>query len=339
MRRLVLSFLSGVLVFGGLAVAAHVFWQRALLPYPGSAARVRLTIPQGTSVREAGRLLEAGGVVHYWFVIALLARSRGRPIRAGAYSFDGPLTPEQVLEMIERGTPPPWKKVTVPEGLRIDQLVDLLYEDGLGSCEEIQALVDDPGSVRDLDPVARNLEGYLFPETYHLDLDAGAADLVKVMVARFREERTRAQDQLPVPVHDWVTLASIVEKETALSEERPRVASVYLNRLARGLLLQCDPTVVYAMMESARIPREPTHEDLSIDNPYNTYRYPGLPPGPICSPGAGSLRAVAAPETSDYLYFVATGEGGHQFSRTLEEHNLAVAKYRRFQREHREQGS
>ncbi|MFN7973665.1 MAG: endolytic transglycosylase MltG [Acidobacteriota bacterium] len=339
MRRLALSFLAGVLVFGAAAFAAYRFWLDALLPYPPlpeSPHSVGVTIAPGTSVREAGRVLEREGVVRYWFLVPILARGRGRPIRSGDYVFQLPLEPERVLEMLERGVPPPFKRITIPEGLRIDQVVDLMYQDDLGTCEQIQALVSDPTPVRDLDPAAPNLEGYLFPDTYHLALDAGALELLKAMQDRFRKELALAPQPMAMPVRAWVTLASIVEEETALPEERARVASVYLNRLAHGIPLQCDPTVIYAMIDAGRFPREPLHEDLAIDNRYNTYKNPGLPPGPICSPGSASLRAVLAPEPTGYLFFVATGEGGHQFSTTLAEHNAAVAKYRRYQREHRE---
>jgi len=333
MRRRAASAALSLLALGTLAIAGlAVAWDRAMAPYGVAGAEIRVKVPPGTSVRGAGDLLAREGVLRDPRLLPLLVRLEGGVVKAGDYLFRPPLSPRQVLEQLAKGgEPPPFLRVTVAEGLRIDQVAELVQGYGLGSCESVLALLRDPSLIRDLDPHAGDLEGYLFPDTYHLELDATAADVVRAMVARFREvassESARRAPELPLRM--WVTLASLVEEETPLPEERPLVASVYWNRLRKGMLLQCDPTIVYARSISGLPPRELLLDDLGYDHPYNTYRHPGLPPGPISSPGLASLRAALAPEESDLLYFVATGSGGHRFSRTMGEHSVAVGEYRR----------
>ena len=182
-----------------------------------------------------------------------------------------------------------------------------------------------------IDPAARDLEGYLFPETYPLPRHTDAPTLVRQMVARFDhvltpELRATLHAQ-GLSVRQAVTLASIVEKETARAEERPVVAAVYENRLRIGMALQCDPTVIYALQRAGRYDGNLHRDDLSFDSPYNTYRYPGLPPGPIASPGRGSIEAALHPADVDYLYFVSRNDGSHEFARNLDDHNRNVQKY------------
>jgi UPF0755 protein len=185
--------------------------------------------------------------------------------------------------------------------------------------------------VRDIDPAAADLEGYLFPETYALPRETSAAKLVGLMVARFRQLFTADMQQaarvLELTPRQAVTLASLVEKETAQPSERPMVAAVYVNRLKIGMGMQADPTVIYALQRAGRYDGNLRREDLSFDSPYNTYRYAGLPPGPIASPGLASLQAAVAPATVDYLYFVSRNDGSHVFARTLAEHNENVRQY------------
>src|SRR6185295_7487598 len=188
-----------------------------------------------------------------------------------------------------------------------------------------------PAPIRDLDPAAQDLEGYLFPETYSLPRRTDAPTLVRLMVAAFNRaftpELRAAAAARNRSVRQAVTLASIVEKETARADERPTVAAVYGNRLRIGMALQCDPTVIYALQRAGAYTGNLRHDDLSFDSPYNTYRYPGLPPGPIASPGRASLEAAVHPAAADYLYFVSRNDGSHEFARTLEEHNRNVQKW------------
>ncbi len=331
MRRAARVFLLLALLAAAAALGARSAWQRALSPYPTAPRTVEVTIPRGASARTAGEILERHGVVRHRLLVPVLARLRHTVIRAGDYRFDLPMTPDDVLRELGRGVAAPFRRVTVPEGLRIEQVADLVSLYGLGTCDEFRRLADDPSPIHDLDPDAPDMEGYLFPDTYHLDVHATAADLVAAMCKRLRAVMARESGgaPLPMPVRQWVTLASLVEEETALPAERPRVAAVYANRLARGMLLQCDPTVLYARARAHAPARELQISDLAMEHPYNTYVVPGLPPGPISSPGAESLRAALHPAATDELYFVARGDGGHEFSRTLEEHNRAVARYRR----------
>jgi UPF0755 protein len=201
----------------------------------------------------------------------------------------------------------------------------------LGSAASFIKAAKDPAPIRDLDPAANDLEGYLFPETYALPRRTDAARLVRLMVAAFTRaftpELRAAAAAANRSVRQTVTLASIVEKETAKPEERPIVAAVYANRLRIGMALQCDPTVIYALQRAGVFTGNLRRDDLSFDSPYNTYRYPGLPPGPIASPGKASLEAVVRPAGVDYVYFVSRNDGSHEFARTLEEHNRNVQKF------------
>ena len=189
----------------------------------------------------------------------------------------------------------------------------------------------EPAAIRDIDPIATDLEGYLFPETYAVPRDTTAARLVGLMVGRFRQlfstEMQQAGQALELTPREVVALASLVEKETAQAAERPLVAAVYLNRRKLGMGMQADPTVIYALQRAGRYDGNLRREDLAFDSPYNTYRYPGLPPGPIASPGLASLQAAVAPAKVDYLYFVSRNDGSHVFARTLVEHNENVRQF------------
>jgi peptidoglycan lytic transglycosylase G len=221
--------------------------------------------------------------------------------------------------------------VTFPEGLVITEMAKIWEGSGLGPASAFVAAAKDTSQVRALDPDARDLEGYLFPDTYPLTRHTDAAHLVRLMVERFTHVFTpdlrHEAEARGLTVHRAVVLASIVEKETARPEERPLVAAVYENRLRIGMALQCDPTVIYALMRAGKYTGNLRRDDLQFDSPYNTYRYPGLPPGPIASPGKASLEAVVRPATSDFLYFVSRNDGSHEFARSLDEHNRNVQKY------------
>ena len=209
-----------------------------------------------------------------------------------------------------------------------------LYESsGFGAAPDFLAATKNAALIKELDPAAPDLEGYLFPDTYTLPRQATAADLVARMVNRFRKAATpellQQASARGLDVRELVTLASLVEKETAKADERPIVAGVYTNRLKIGMGLQCDPTVIYALMLAGRYDGNIRKGDLQIDSPYNTYRYAGLPPGPIAAPGEASLHAAANPADVPYLYFVSRNDGSHVFSTTLDEHNRNVNEFQR----------
>jgi UPF0755 protein len=289
-------------------------------------------IPPGSgSIAIAKRLADAG-VVHdvKSFRLALWITGEGRRLQAGEYRFDRPMSARQVADKIARGDVYV-RPITFPEGLTIKQMAALYEAKGFGPAHEFADAAKDRALVSALDPDARDLEGYLFPDTYALPRKATPEQLVQRMVAAFMKALTPdlldKADARGLTIRQLVTLASIVEKETGNKEERPLVAAVYANRLKIGMPLQCDPTVIYALDRAGRYDGNLTRENMQIDSPYNTYRYPGLPPGPIASPGRASLSAAASPADAAYLYFVSKNDGTHAFAATLDEHNRNVQQY------------
>jgi UPF0755 protein len=264
------------------------------------------------------------------FRLALWMSQQGRRLKAGDYRFDRAMTPFEIIDKIARGDVFVIS-VTFPEGLTFAEMAKIFESHGLGTAESFVKAARDPAPIHEIDPAARDLEGYLFPETYALPRHTDAARLTRMMVARFEKvftpELRQAAAARTLTVRQAVTLASIVEKETAKAEERPLVAAVYTTRLRIGMPMQCDPTVIYGLVKAGRYDGNIHKVDLSFDSPYNTYRYPGLPPGPIASPGRASLEAAVHPAAADYLYFVSRNDGTHEFARTLEEHNRNVQKF------------
>jgi UPF0755 protein len=313
--------------------AAYVVLGRVNEPFRGYSAEAQLVdIPQGAGTRAIGERLIAAGVVRdrVTYRAALWLSGNARHLKAGEYRFDHAMSPRDVLAKIARGEVD-LVSITFPEGLTIADMAHLYESHGFGPAADFKAAAKDTSAIRELDPLAKDLEGYLFPETYALPRRTHASDLVRAMVDRFEKVLTpdlRAQAAAHgLTVRQLVTLASIVEKETARAEERPIVAAVYANRLRLGMGLQCDPTVIYALQRAGRYDGNIRRDDLMFDSPYNTYRYPGLPPGPIAAPGKGSLEAAANPADNDFLYFVSRNDGSHEFARTLSEHNRNVQKF------------
>ena len=328
-----------------LAIVAAGAWFAAAwyLPYQGFAAPpgVYVDIPHGASRRAIGRLLADQGVIRSRLAFEIWARFRDpRPLEAGEYYFDHMQTQRQVFDAIASGRvfviP-----LVVPEGYNMFDIADLAQQQGLVTREEFLAAASDPTPILDLAPTAPNLEGFLFPATYEFPRHVTAAEMVQAMVKKFRDEwatlpqpeSTGRSIPRPASVKDVVTLASLVERETPLDAERPLVAGVFANRLARRMPLECDPTVAYALALAGRSTGPLTEADLHFQSPYNTYQNAGLPPGPIANPGEASLRAALDPPPTDFLYFVANTEGGHFFSKTLAEHNRNVARYRKLRSE------
>jgi UPF0755 protein len=331
MKRAIRSAVAGASLALILALMALVLlawdWHT---PYRRVDKPVLVTVAKGM---HAGQVLEAvarEGLVRNRVSLKLAYALFGHPrgLRAGTYKFDRPFTPLQIVEMLNRGDVI-YIKVTIPEGLRLDEVVRLLSEAGLGREEALLRAASSPGAIRDLDPQARTLEGYLFPETYLLDPTLSETAVLQVLVKGFRnwwssQDRARPAGQ---SLHDAVVLASLVEKEAATARERPIIAGVFANRLDLGMPLQTDPTIVYAQSVAGVYRGFLTRMDWGFASAYNTYLHPGLPPGPICSPGRAALEAALHPEASPFLYFVSRNDGTHAFSRTLDEHNRAVAFY------------
>jgi len=322
-----------LLVLIGACAAAAVFYTRVTQPYRGYQTPEQFVeIPQGAGSLPIGQRLVAAGVIRdvATYRIALWVSQQGRHLKAGEYRFDRAMTPFEVIAKIARGDVHVIS-VTFPEGLTAAEMGKIFESHGLGTAASFVQAAGDAAPIHDLDPAATDLEGYLFPDTYALPRHTDAAKLVRLMAARFEKvftpEWRQAAAARHLTVRQAVTLASIVEKETAQADERPLVAAVYATRLRIGMALQCDPTVIYALTKAGRYDGNIHKTDLSFDSPYNTYRYPGLPPGPIASPGRASLDAALHPADADFLYFVSRNDGSHEFSRTLEEHNRHVQKF------------
>jgi UPF0755 protein len=300
--------------------------------YQGFHQPVILDFPKGTSTQAMADELAQNGVIRYsWQFIMTRALHRGAKLKAGEYQFARADNASNIFNRIARGDVF-FYELVVPEGANMfDIAASLNRFDFLKSSDFLRA-ARDASLIRDLAPKAPTLEGYLFPATYRITRSTTVEQLCALMTSQFRKQwrdlQAAAHSQ---PVNDIVTLASLVEKETGRPEDRPIVASVYENRLAKGMALDCDPTTIYAALLEDRYRGTIYRSDLASDNAYNTYRHAGLPPGPIANPGAASLKAALIPAETDYLYFVAKadGSGGHQFSKTIEQHNAAVQQYRR----------
>ncbi len=328
--RLLLILAGAIATAAAAALAATLF---LFLPQgEAGGAPVSVSVEPGASAAEVARALEEQGVAAPAWAIRRAMRLLGveHRIHAGEYLFQPPLAPREVLGILERGRVVPLK-VTVPEGLDLHQTAALLADAGVARLGGLLAAFSSPEAIADLDPRATDLEGYLFPETYSFQRDYSpekvAAELVATFRRRFVEPHQAAVAAGPLDLREVVTLASLVERETGRSDERARIAGVFLLRLARHMRLQCDPTVIYALRRAGRWDGNIRRRDLSWDHPYNTYTRTGLPPGPIASPGLESLLAVLEPDRRGELFFVASGNGGHVFSRTLAEHPRAVRLY------------
>jgi len=332
MRRLVVVI---VILLAVLAAAAGVLYSRVDAPFRGYTGEEQfIEIPPGAGPGVIGHRLVDAGVVRdrLTWRIALFQSGSARELKAGEYRFDVPLSPRQVIARLVKGDVY-LRPITFPEGLTIADMAQSFQNHGFGSAADFVRAASDVSLVKEIDPEARDLEGYLFPDTYGLPRHASAAQLVSQMVGRFNQvfggDLKAAAAAHNLKVRDVVTLASIVEKETARPEERPTVAAVYLNRLRIGMGLQCDPTVIYALERAGKYDGNLTRENLQFDSPYNTYRYAGLPPGPIAAPGRAAIEAAASPADVPYLYFVSRNDGSHVFSATLDEHNRNVYEFQK----------
>lgn len=331
MKRIAVGLFVAIVALVG-AVGARIAVAE-LRPYKGYAeSELFVEIPTGSSPASIGRRLVDAGVLRdtlgFRFELAR-TRTSGR-LQAGEYRFDHPMTVQEVVAKIARGDVY-LLPITFREGLTLREMAQLFESKGFGSAAEFMAAASDGRLVHGIDPAARDLEGYLFPDTYAMVRRATAPQLVARMVAGFEKvltpELRAAAEARGLSVRQLVTMASIVEKETGSPDERPLVAAVYANRLRIGMALQGDPTVIYALVRMNRYDGNLTRDDLRIDSPYNTYRYPGLPPGPIANPGRASLEAAAHPADAPYLYFVSRGNGRHAFAANLDEHNHNVYEF------------
>jgi len=318
-----LALLAAIAVTGWLAWA---LW----LPVTPDGQKFVL-LHSGYSTRRIASELKDAGVIRstdaflIWHYL-----HRRRSLKAGEYLFELPARAIDVHDRLARGDVY-FHTVTIPEGYTMFDVAKAMEDARLGTAEEfLKIFQSDTSLISDLDPEAHSLEGYLFPNTYQFTRTQSAQEMVASMVKQFRA--VAQQIGLASDVHQTVTLASIVEKETGVPEERPLVASVYVNRLAKKIALDADPSVIYGELLAGTYQGALHHADMVADSPYNTYRHPGLPPGPIANPGKSSLEAAMHPAETGYYYFVADGSGRHRFANSLEEHNRNVAAYRKVMR-------
>jgi UPF0755 protein len=333
MRRLGLLALLAIAALGAGASWLEIQLGR---PYRGHRPeKVFVDIPHGTSRWKTAEILKRNDVIRNQLAFALLTEWHfQRRLQAGEYLFDRPVNSREVFWKIVRGQIFV-HTVLVPEGFTMYDIAAELDQKGVCSREDFLAAAHDTSLISDLAPQAPSLEGFLFPSTYYFTRHTTCEQVAKRMVQNFRVVWGAVDPGAAGPVAnalntaEIVTLASLVERETPDAEERPLVASVFYNRLHRGYPLQCDPTVQYAQAMAGHPVKDPRPKDLRIDSPYNTYLHRGLPPGPIANPGEASLHAALQPAQSEYMYFVANDEGGHFFSRTLEEQNRNVQRLRK----------
>lgn len=320
MRILVTLLLLAILAAGGWAAWAVY---TPVTPAPNTALLLR----SGYSTRQIAAELKKAGVIHSALAFRLWHRLHPRPaLKAGEYLFERPAKMVEVYGRIAAGDIY-FHEVTIPEGYTMFDVALAMENGGLGSAEEFLKIAETRTDlIADLAPEAKSLEGYLYPNTYQFTRTQTAEEMVGTMVRQFRQ--VAQQVGLMTDVHRTVTMASIVEKETAAPEERPTVASVYYNRLANRMALDADPSVIYAELLAGKYSGSLHHADLAVNSPYNTYRFAGLPPGPIGNPGRGALEAAMHPASTEFLYFVSNGNGHHRFARSLAEHNKNVAAYR-----------
>ncbi len=313
------------ILLAGLASGIGWWMLSPVAPPPGSS----LTVKTGSSLIQVANRLAEQKIIRSALVFRLLARLQNRDatIQAGTYTFSQPASPNTILNRLVSGDVVQ-RQVTFPEGFSLRQIVDRLAAKGLADQNKLWILAHDPALLNELGINAQSLEGYLYPETYRFAPGISETELLRMMVTEFNRQFSRLQkaldNNLPLTRHQLVTLASIIQKETGRDDEMPLISSVFHNRLKRNIPLQTDPTVIYGI---SHFNGNLTRKDLQRPSPYNTYLNRGLPPGPIASPGYNALLAAARPADSRYLYFVARGDGRHQFSRTLKEHNRAVRKY------------
>jgi UPF0755 protein len=328
--------LIALLLIVAAALAGFVVYrayEMAHDPYQGYAGEeIFFTVDRGATGTRIGRALAAEGIIEEerLFVAALRLRGETGSLQAGEYRFAEPLSTLDVVERLVRGDIYTFA-VTVPEGLTVSETAEHLAAKGISEAAALEEVFQDASLVAGIDSDATDLEGYLFPTTYQFTRNPQPREVARMMVAQFEEifddEKRARSKELGLTPRAVITLASVIEKETGNAEERPLIGSVVWNRLERGMPLAMDSTIIFALKRDGRYDGNLRRVDLEMDDPYNTYRVAGPPPGPIASPGEASIDAVLEPATTRYLYFVSKNDGSHHFSTSYREHVNAVRKY------------
>ncbi len=332
-----------LILIGALGTAGWFAW--AVLTPLSPSGQVFVMLRPGYSTRRIAAELKTNGIIRSEdaFILWHYFRRR-RSLKAGEYLFEKPANIIDIQKRLRRGDVY-FHTVVVPEGFTMFDIARAIEAAGLGPAEDfLKVAQSDTALIADLAPGAQSLEGYLFPDTYQFSRMMTMQEMAAAMVKQFRQVAhqiglttptdtgVEATRDIPLPFQTMVTMASIVEKETAVPEERPLVAGVYYNRMAKKIALDADPSIIYAELLAGTYTGALHHDDMRFNSPYNTYTHVGLPPGPIANPGKSALEAAMHPAQSDYYYFVADAAGHHRFARTIEEHNKNVAAYRRAMR-------
>jgi UPF0755 protein len=325
MKSIVILLLLALLITGG--AAAFVIFT----PY-GPTSETFVDVTPGSSTHAIAVQLARTGIIRTQYAFAAIRTYRefkdlAGTLKAGEYRFDHPATPAEIYARLLRGDVYT-KSLTIPEGYNIFDIAQAVEAAGFASrADFLAAERANTSLISDFDPHATSLEGYLFPDTYHLNRHATPLQILTTMTHRFRQVAAQLNLHADHVAHT-VLMASLVEKEVSQDSERPLVAGVFINRLAKGIPLATDPTVIYAALLDDRWRGTIYASDLANPSPYNTYRHPGLPPGPISNPGVAALKAAMHPTQTDYLYFVADANGHSRFSANLKDHNTQVQAYR-----------
>lgn len=320
-----------------LAVGLALWWLRSELETPYYALAGEETfveIAKGATTADIARTLRESGIVHSALPFEIYVRWKGfaQHLQAGEYRFTDTCSPIEITGRLVRGDVY-YRSITIPEGLTALDTIEQIHRAGLGSLQKLGDALFRTEWISDLDSRAKTLEGYLFPETYRFPRKATPEEVLKAMVDQFKARFAKLRAEYPghrsSDAAAIVTLASMIEKESKRAEERPLVASVFLNRLAKGVPLACDPTLIYAMKLAGKYDGNIRKADLAMRSPYNTYINSGLPPSPIANPGEDSLRAAISPAHTPYMYFVSRNDGTHQFSRDFKTHQAAVSRFQK----------
>lgn len=333
-KILAILFLIALLAIASAGFFLKTQKDRLERPFQQFEAPLVLDILPGSGSSQILHTLESHGVIEsaQWTRLYLIHVLGDPSLQAGEYLFEAPATALEVIDRLNRGDVLE-HPFTLVEGQTLEETAATLSLAGLGTETRFLHLLRDPSLISTLDPEADSLEGYLFPDSYQFPKGTAEESIVNRLVSTFQSRFDRAVAETkvagPVNIREIVTLASIVEAEAQLDEERPLIAAVYRNRLDRGIALYADPTIIYALKRLGRWDGNLRKPDLKLDSPWNTYVYPGLPPSPIGSPGYESLKAALAPSDAPYLYFVSRNDGSHVFSKTLAEHNRQVYRWQK----------
>ncbi len=325
-----------ILITGTFILLLFIFWFSLEFYRPSHALpeKVIFEVEKGQTAQDIAQALKKNGIIKKTWPLILGYKIffSSQSLKAGEYALQLPLSAKEVLQILAEGNVC-LRPVTIPEGLIIEEIADLLETQNFAKKVDFVKISADTSSISAIDEEATSLEGYLFPETYSFAKGTSSGEIVTAMISQFHsvfgEKWKHRAEEIGMSVREIVILASLIEKETSLPEEKKLVSAVFHNRLKKRMKLDCDPTIIYVLKREGNFTGRLRTKDLRLDSPFNTYLYPGLPPSPIANPGKDSLEAALYPAEENYLYFVSKNDGSHHFSHTFLEHQRAVNTYQR----------